>query len=95
VTDVLIVGAGIGGLTAALALHRVGVACNGLHSVVRAHLHPGEGPPVGSGIMMWRGTAPGAPYLTGHSMIMAGRNSTAKFVAYPISPTVDGVVRIN
>ena len=71
------------------------IGADGLHSVVRAHLHPGEGPPVGSGITMWRGTAPGAPFLTGHSMIMAGRNSAAKFVAYPISPAVEGVVRIN
>jgi 2-polyprenyl-6-methoxyphenol hydroxylase-like FAD-dependent oxidoreductase len=44
---------------------------------------------------MWRGTAVHVPFLTGRSMIMAGCNSAAKFVAYPISPAIDGLVTIN
>jgi 2-polyprenyl-6-methoxyphenol hydroxylase-like FAD-dependent oxidoreductase len=71
------------------------IGADGLYSAVRAHLHPTEGPPVRSGIRMWRGTARRAPFLTGRSMIMAGCNSVAKFVAYPISPTVDGAVTVN
>jgi 2-polyprenyl-6-methoxyphenol hydroxylase-like FAD-dependent oxidoreductase len=71
------------------------VGADGLYSAVRAHLHPGEGPPIGSGIRMWRGTALQAPFLTGRSMIMAGRNTAAKFVAYPISPVIDGLATIN
>lgn len=63
------------------------VGADGLHSSVRAMLHPGEGPPVPSGIRMWRGTTEGEPFLTGRSMIMAGTNSAVKFVAYPITPT--------
>jgi 2-polyprenyl-6-methoxyphenol hydroxylase and related FAD-dependent oxidoreductases len=62
------------------------IGADGLHSAVRAHLHPGEGPPRHSGILMWRGTAVREPFLTGHSIIVAGSNSTAKFVAYPIAP---------
>ena len=31
------------------------VACDGLHSVVRKALHPDEGPPLYSGVNMWRG----------------------------------------
>jgi 2-polyprenyl-6-methoxyphenol hydroxylase-like FAD-dependent oxidoreductase len=71
------------------------VGADGLHSAVRAMLHPGEGPPVGSGIRMWRGTAEGRPFLTGRSLIGAGDNTTAKFVAYPITPVRDGRTTIN
>lgn len=71
------------------------VGADGLHSAVRARLHPGEGQPIGSGIRMWRGTTEGAPFLTGATMIMAGSNSAAKFVAYPITPPVGGRTTIN
>jgi 5-methylphenazine-1-carboxylate 1-monooxygenase len=71
------------------------VGADGLHSAVRTSLHPGEGPPIGSGIRMWRGTTEGAPFLTGATMIMAGSNSAAKFVAYPITPPVGGRTTIN
>ena len=64
------------------------IGADGLHSAVRAHLYPDEGPPVESGILMWRGTAVREPFLTGHTMIVAGSNSAAKFVAYPIAPAV-------
>nr|WP_246461998.1 flavin-dependent oxidoreductase [Nocardia transvalensis] len=63
------------------------VGADGLHSAVRAHLHPGEGPPRGSGIRMWRGVAVAERFLSGSSMLFAGSNHAAKFVAYPISPT--------
>ncbi len=71
------------------------VGADGLHSTVRALLHPGEGAPIGNGIRMWRGTVVRAPFLTGSSMIVAGSNATEKFVAYPISPVVDGMATVN
>ena len=71
------------------------VGADGLHSTVRASLHPEEGPPIGAGIRMWRGTAVRAPFLTGSSMIVAGSNASEKFVAYPITPVVDGLATIN
>ena len=48
------------------------VGCDGVHSVVRQALYPNEGPPNWNGITMWRGVIEGKPYLTGHSMLMAG-----------------------
>lgn len=72
------------------------VGADGLHSTVRAQLHPDEGPASWSGVMMWRGCAVGEPFLTGKSMMWAGSNRTAKFVVYPISPPrEDGRVLIN
>lgn len=61
------------------------VGADGIHSAVRAQLHPGEGPPVWNGVHMWRGVTETEPFLSGRTMIMAGSNLRAKFVAYPIS----------
>jgi 5-methylphenazine-1-carboxylate 1-monooxygenase len=71
------------------------VGADGLHSSVRATLHPGEGPPVPSGVRMWRGTTENETFLTGRSMVAAGTNSAVKIVAYPITPTVDGRTVVN
>lgn len=71
------------------------IGADGLSSAVRAAFRPGEGPPLDSGILMWRGTAPGEPFLTGRTMIVAGSNAAAKFVAYPIAPTAHGRTVIN
>lgn len=65
------------------------VGADGIHSAVRAQIHPGEGPPIWNGIRMWRGITRAEPFLTGRTMIMAGSNRRAKFVAYPISPERD------
>ncbi|MFC4120569.1 flavin-dependent oxidoreductase [Nonomuraea zeae] len=59
------------------------IGADGIHSAVRAHLYPGEGPPPCNGLVLWRGTTYGEPFLTGRSMIMAG-DGIQKFVAYPI-----------
>jgi len=61
------------------------VGADGLYSGVRAQLHPSEPPPRWSGIMMWRGVAEAAPFLTGRTVAVAGANAALKFVAYPIS----------
>ncbi|GAA4054881.1 flavin-dependent oxidoreductase [Nonomuraea soli] len=61
------------------------VGADGINSDVRRRLYPDEGPPPWNGLVLWRGTSHGEPYLTGRSMIMAG-DGTQKFVAYPIAP---------
>ncbi|MDC0714790.1 flavin-dependent oxidoreductase [Stigmatella sp. ncwal1] len=61
------------------------IGADGIHSKVRAQLHPGEGRPVWNGVHMWRGVTEAPPFLTGRSMIIVGNNDHAKFVAYPIS----------
>ena len=66
------------------------IGCDGLHSTVRKLLHPGEGPPLYSGVNMWRGVAVWQPVLSGASMIRAGWLKTGKMVIYPIRDNVDG-----
>lgn len=61
------------------------VGADGIHSTVRARLHPDDGPLLWNGIRMWRGTMEGEPFLDGTTLIVAGSNLSAKFVAYPIS----------
>ena len=39
------------------------VGADGIHSAVRAHFYPDEGPPKWQGILMWRGVTVGKPYL--------------------------------
>jgi len=60
------------------------VACDGVHSVVRAGLYPDEGPPKWNGITMWRGVTVGKPFLAGRTMIMIGYFER-RMVVYPIS----------
>jgi 5-methylphenazine-1-carboxylate 1-monooxygenase len=71
------------------------IGADGLYSAVRAYLHPNEGPPLGSGIRMWRGTAAGLPFLSGVTQAVAGSIATARIVVYPITPTRDGRTTIN
>ncbi|WP_445518863.1 flavin-dependent oxidoreductase [Streptomyces sp. NEAU-174] len=65
--------------TAARAL----IGADGLHSAVRAALHPQDGPLLWSGIRMWRGTTPAESFLTGRSMVIV-HDGDAELVAYPI-----------
>jgi 2-polyprenyl-6-methoxyphenol hydroxylase-like FAD-dependent oxidoreductase len=62
------------------------IGADGLHSAVRRHLHPAEGPPVPSGITMWRGISQGGPFFAGGTVAVYGCNSQTKLVVYPISP---------
>jgi 5-methylphenazine-1-carboxylate 1-monooxygenase len=64
------------------------IAADGIHSTVRARFFPREGPPVWSGMMLWRGAVEHAAFLTGRSMLIAGGRRT-KLVLYPIAPRVD------
>lgn len=65
------------------------VGADGIGSAVCAQLHPVDGPPAWNGILMWRGVSTGAPLGSGHTMITAGSNRCAKFVAYPIAGSGD------
>ncbi|MBB4889151.1 2-polyprenyl-6-methoxyphenol hydroxylase-like FAD-dependent oxidoreductase [Streptomyces netropsis] len=60
------------------------VGADGIDSAVRAQLHPGEGPPTGNGVHMWRGVAHHCHILDGRSIVVAGGTPGAKFVVYPI-----------
>ena len=60
------------------------IGADGIHSAVRAHFYPDEGPPKWQGILMWRGITVGKPYLGGATMVQAGHHNQ-KFVCYPVS----------
>lgn len=61
------------------------VGADGLHSTVRAQLHPDQGPLLWSGVRMWRGATESEPFLTGRSMIIANDDHGIQFLAYPVS----------
>ena len=64
------------------------VACDGIHSAVRAQFYPDEGPFAYRGINMWRGVTRQKPYLTGSSIARIGaRHST--LIIYPIRDNID------
>lgn len=65
------------------------VGCDGIHSVVRRHLFPDEGPPAFQGINMWRGVTRMKPFLTGASMAVVGWLAVGKMVIYPIRKALD------
>ncbi|MEL7155167.1 MAG: flavin-dependent oxidoreductase [Actinomycetota bacterium] len=60
------------------------LGADGLHSALRAALHPDEGPPVWGGAVMWRATSPGPPIRTAASFTLVG-SLDQRFVHYPIS----------
>ncbi|GGC48170.1 flavin-dependent oxidoreductase [Chelatococcus reniformis] len=78
--------AGRGGATSARGDLLIGA--DGIHSRVRAHLYPDEGPPIWNGVMLWRGCTPWPTWLDGRTMAIAGGNF-AKFVFYPIAAAAD------
>jgi 2-polyprenyl-6-methoxyphenol hydroxylase-like FAD-dependent oxidoreductase len=63
---------------------RAAVACDGIHSAIRAQLHPDAGGVVFSGITMWRGLTRHPPFLSGGSHCRIGSLRTGKLVVYPI-----------
>jgi 2-polyprenyl-6-methoxyphenol hydroxylase-like FAD-dependent oxidoreductase len=65
------------------------VGCDGIHSAVRRQLHPAEGPPLYSGINMWRGVTRWPPFLSGASMVRAGWFTPGKMVIYPVRERID------
>lgn len=64
------------------------IACDGIHSVVRAQFYPDEGPFIYRGTNLWRGVTRRKPFLTGRSIARIGaRHST--LITYPIRNDID------
>ena len=71
------------------------VGADGIHSVVRQQLHPDQGLPHPSGLVLWRGAVHAPAFLDGRTMFMAG-DDDQKAVIYPITaPDDDGMALIN
>jgi 2-polyprenyl-6-methoxyphenol hydroxylase-like FAD-dependent oxidoreductase len=72
------------------------VACDGLHSAVRAQMHPDQPPIHWGGAIMWRGTTPGVPIRSGSSFVGLG-SMKHRVVFYPISQPdpASGLATIN
>jgi 2-polyprenyl-6-methoxyphenol hydroxylase-like FAD-dependent oxidoreductase len=60
------------------------VGADGIHSVLRAALHPDDGGIRWNGIQMWRGAVEWPEFLGGDTMIVAG-DMAEKLVLYPIA----------
>lgn len=74
---------------------RLLIGADGIHSSVRAQMHPGQPPIRWGGTIMWRGTAKGVPIRTGSSFVGLG-TSRHRVVLYPIShPDEHGLSDIN
>ncbi|MCZ8252518.1 MAG: flavin-dependent oxidoreductase [Hylemonella sp.] len=75
---------------------RLLIAADGLHSAIRAQMHPDQPPIQWGGAIMWRGTTPGKAIRTGASFVGVG-SLRHRVVLYPISPPdpVTGLATIN
>jgi 2-polyprenyl-6-methoxyphenol hydroxylase-like FAD-dependent oxidoreductase len=60
------------------------IGADGLHSAVRAQMHPGQPPIQWGGAIMWRGVTPGVPIRTGASFVGLGTHRQ-RVVFYPIA----------
>lgn len=60
------------------------IAADGIHSAIRAQMHPGQPPIHWGGAVMWRGTTLGRPIRTGSSFVGLGTHRH-RVVVYPIS----------
>jgi 2-polyprenyl-6-methoxyphenol hydroxylase-like FAD-dependent oxidoreductase len=60
------------------------IGCDGLHSAVRAQMHPNQPPIQWGGAIMWRGTTPGVPIRSGAAFVGLGTHRH-RVVFYPIS----------
>lgn len=60
------------------------IAADGLHSAVRAQMHPDQPDPQWSGQVLWRGATPGPPVRSGACFTLVG-TLEQRFVHYPIS----------
>lgn len=75
---------------------RLLIACDGLHSAVRAQMYPQQPPIQWGGAIMWRGTTPGVPIRSGASFVGLG-SLKHRVVLYPISKpdAATGLATIN
>lgn len=71
------------------------IAADGIHSAVRAQMHPDQAPIHWGGAVMWRGTIRAKPLRTDSSFIGLGTHQH-RMVIYPISKVdADGTALIN
>ena len=71
------------------------IGADGIHSAVRAQMHPDQPPIHWGGAIMWRGTVRAKPLRTESSFIGLGTHQH-RMVIYPISkPAADGTVLTN
>ncbi len=72
------------------------IGADGLHSAIRAQMHPKQPPIHWGGAIMWRGTSRGVPIRSGSSFVGLGTHAH-RMVIYPIShPDPDtGLADIN
>ena len=71
------------------------IGADGIHSMVRAQMHPDQPPIHWGGAVMWRGTVRARPLRTGSSFVGLGTHNQ-RMVIYPISgPDRDGKAQIN
>lgn len=61
------------------------IGADGMHSAVRAQMHPAQPPIHWGGAIMWRGVSSGVPIRSGASFVGLGTHRH-RFVFYPISP---------
>jgi 2-polyprenyl-6-methoxyphenol hydroxylase-like FAD-dependent oxidoreductase len=69
------------------------IGADGMHSWLRAHLHPDDGGIVWNGIQMWRGAVDWPEFNGGDVQVIAG-DAVAKLVVYPIAPGVTPQTRL-
>jgi 2-polyprenyl-6-methoxyphenol hydroxylase-like FAD-dependent oxidoreductase len=60
------------------------IGCDGIHSAIRAQMHPTQPPIHWGGAVMWRGTTVGRPIRSGSSFVGLGTHRQ-RMVFYPIS----------
>ncbi|RLV09859.1 flavin-dependent oxidoreductase [Streptomyces griseocarneus] len=60
------------------------LGADGIHSAVRAALHPDAAPPRWNGLVVWRGATWAKPFLNGRTMIIAG-DDRRRGVVYPMT----------
>jgi len=71
------------------------IGADGIHSAIRAQMHPGQPPIHWGGAIMWRGVTRARPFRTGSSFLGLGTHRH-RMVIYPISaPDADGLADIN
>jgi 2-polyprenyl-6-methoxyphenol hydroxylase-like FAD-dependent oxidoreductase len=66
------------------------VACDGIHSAVRAQMHPQGAALRYEGTTQYRGVTSWRPFHGGASMAYLGTNTHGKLVLYPIRNDIDG-----
>ena len=71
------------------------IGADGIHSTLRAQMHPGQPPIHWGGALLWRGTVRTRPIRTGASFVGLGTHRH-RMVIYPIShPDTDGLTTVN